>query len=83
MAQRPSEKVQRRYHAWRDSIDIEEEITGKFGAVKVESQPPKAKFALAVLKELPPHWRGPVVLFALGIVAILAWRGGALAGLWR
>ena len=49
---------------------------------KPESVPPKAKFALAVLKELPPHWRGPVVIVALGIAGVLAWRGGAGLGWW-
>jgi hypothetical protein len=47
-----------------------------------DSQPPKAKFALAVLATLPPHWRGPVVVVALGILGILVWRGGSLVKLW-
>jgi hypothetical protein len=47
-----------------------------------ESQPPKAKFALAVLDRIQPPWlRAPVVIVALGLVALLAWRGIALAGL--
>ena len=47
-----------------------------------DSQPPKAKFALAVLDRIQPPWlRAPVVIVALGLVALLAWRGIALAGL--
>lgn len=38
-------------------------------------------FLLAVLNTIQPPWlRGVVVIVALGL---LAWRGGALAGLWK
>ena len=76
MAQRPSEKFQRRYHAWRDSIDIEEEITGKFGAVKPESQPPSKLSPLAIawllVRKFPP-W-GAVLVALAGIAAYVLLR---------
>ena len=83
---KPSEKFQRRYHAWRDSIDIEEEVTGRFAAVDGKSVPPKAKFALAVLDKLTPAGRTVVVVLALLVFAALAglslWRGGTGLGWW-
>jgi len=57
-------------------------LTDHGAAPKHDSTPAKAKFALAVLDRLTPAWRGPVVVLALGILGVLAWRGGALAGLW-
>jgi hypothetical protein len=69
-------------HAAMSKARAEEITLTDHGVPKSESVPPKAKFALAVLDRLPAYARGPVVLVALGIVGIVLWRGGSLAGLW-
>lgn len=61
--------------------------TGKHRALQVSqddrltpsdppSQPPKARFALAVLDRIQPPWlRAPVVIVVVLVVAALVWRG--------